>query len=150
LLHRVRLPVGLWLDHPLRLFELADELEVDDAEMCVEHLAHGGVRLEELLARVARGLGVPARDREQRRRIADLAVEQRTTGSRRALQDLARADPGRGVLFDRVPGSEMDLEDELHLPTDRMTWLSRPVCCTSCTSRSATSRARFLLASGLE
>src|SRR5262245_5964340 len=88
--------------------------------MCVEHLSHGGVRLEELLARVARGLGVPGRDREQRRRITDLAMQQRTAGSRRALQDLTRAEPRLGVLLDRVARPEVDLEDELHWMSHKM------------------------------
>jgi hypothetical protein len=54
------------------------------------------------------------RDGEQRIRLANLAVQVRAPGARRALDDPACLDPRGGILLDRVAGFHAHLEDEFH------------------------------------
>ena len=67
------------------------------------------------LHRVPCALGLPASDREQAIGIANLAVQARTAGPRRLLQNLTHSDPCGCVLLRRMRGLDANLEDKFHM-----------------------------------
>ncbi|MDB6086910.1 MAG: hypothetical protein JWN43_4791 [Gammaproteobacteria bacterium] len=68
---------------------------------------------------VPSGLGVPAGDRQKDAGMSDLAVQARSPGARRPLEDLAHPQPRRSVLLRSVIWFDVNLENELHLCTTR-------------------------------
>src|SRR5690606_16411362 len=84
-------PRRIGLDDPLRLLELADHADRAVLGRLLEQLVDA--RVAAALHRVARGLRIPARDREQDARVADPPMQPRAARARRALQDAAHAHP---------------------------------------------------------
>lgn len=100
------------LHYPLGVLELADDADVHEFRLLFDDLA-------DVLARarfhgVPGGLGFPGGDGQEHLGVADLAVQPRAPGARSALDDLAGADPGLGVLFGAVAWVNVNLEDEMH------------------------------------
>src|SRR5690606_35687145 len=99
-------------NHPFRLLEFADQPDITVPGRLADDGLHGRVRAR--FHGITLGFAVPVGDRDQRARIADLAMQRGAARPRRPLDQFTRTYPGVGILFRRAALADVHFKDEFH------------------------------------
>jgi hypothetical protein len=110
-------------DYPIRFVEFSNDGDFAVLRRFSKNQTHGFVSA--FLHRIPSGLGVPAGDCEQDMGIANLSVQAGTSSARRSLENLAHAQPRRGVLLCRMTWLDVNLENVLHVRVQQLSFVCK-------------------------